>query len=68
MDDFSLRAFPPPKISFAGISDFKGLENSAIILTDLTAEHLRREEPSVLYVGMSRAKAYLVMILERATD
>ncbi len=59
LDEFSMRSFPPRNISFARIEDFKGLENTAIILVDLAAGHLDRSAPALLYVGMSRARAYL---------
>ena len=50
------------KITFATIHSFKGLENSVIVLTD--KEDLMNEKAkSLLYVGMSRAKQRLYMIL-----
>jgi len=61
LDEFSLRSFPPKHVSFARIQDFKGLENAAIILVDLEDGHLDRASPALLYVGMSRARAYLRM-------
>jgi hypothetical protein len=65
MDEFSLREFPSPQISFARIQDFKGLENTAIVLLDLDRGHLDRSAPSLLYVGMSRARAYLALIINQ---
>ncbi len=35
LDDYSVRSFPVPEISFAEIKNFKGLENEVIILIDL---------------------------------
>lgn len=50
------------KITFATVHSFKGLENSIIVLTD--AEDLLSDNArSLLYVGMSRAKQRLYMIL-----
>ncbi|MGE0244552.1 MAG: NERD domain-containing protein [Pyrinomonadaceae bacterium] len=54
----------PPKdaLTFATIHSFKGLENSVIILTDfddLSGESAR----SLLYVGMSRARQRLYMVI-----
>jgi len=54
----------PPKdvLTFATIHSFKGLENSIIILTDfddLSGESAR----SLLYVGMSRARQRLYMVI-----
>jgi hypothetical protein len=59
LDEFNLRAFPPKHVSYARIQDFKGLENTVIILVDLEDSHLDRSAPALLYVGMSRARAYL---------
>lgn len=50
------------KITFATIHSFKGLENSIIVLTD-TEDLLSDGSRSLLYVGMSRAKQRLYMIL-----
>jgi hypothetical protein len=63
MDEFSLREFPPAQISFARIQDFKGLENTAIVLLDLDRTHLDQSARSLLYVGMSRARTYLALII-----
>jgi hypothetical protein len=63
LDDFSLRHFPPRKISFAKVSDFKGLENTAIVVVDIQPEHLDRSAPATLYVAMSRARAHLTMLV-----
>jgi superfamily I DNA/RNA helicase len=62
LDEFSLRSFPPAQIGFAQIQDFKGLESLAVILLDLEPQHFDRTAPSMLYVGMSRAKAYLALV------
>lgn len=59
LDEFSLRSFPPKHVSYARVQDFKGLENAAIILVDLEESHLDQSSPAMLYVGMSRARAYL---------
>lgn len=49
-------------VTFTTIHSFKGLENAVIILTDV--EDLTNEKAkSILYVGMSRAKQRLYMIL-----
>lgn len=50
------------KITFATIHSFKGLENSIIILTD-KEDLVNEKAKSLLYVGMSRAKQRLYMIL-----
>ena len=35
LDDYALRGFPPERISFAEIGNFKGMENEAVIVVDL---------------------------------
>ncbi|MEJ7848383.1 MAG: NERD domain-containing protein [Pyrinomonadaceae bacterium] len=52
------------KTTFATVHSFKGLENSVIILTD--AENLTESEArSLLYVGMSRARLQLYMLISK---
>lgn len=53
-------------ITFSTIHGFKGLENSYIILTDI--DRISNDEfKSLLYVGMSRAKVGLIILInERA--
>jgi Nuclease-related domain/AAA domain len=65
LDEFIMRTFPPKQISFARVHDFKGLENSAIIFTDLDDSVLSQKPPTILYVGMSRARAHLTLILSK---
>lgn len=55
------------KVSFSTIHGFKGLENSYIILTDINFLN-NPEIKSLLYVGMSRAKVGLFMILNQAVE
>jgi len=64
LDEFSMRGFPPPRISFARIPDFKGLENTAIVMVDVDPTRLVAHPPAWLYVGMSRARTYLAMVME----
>lgn len=63
LDEYSMREFPQSKISFSRVHDFKGLENTAVIIVDIDKSFLSQEPPSILYVGMSRARAYLVLLL-----
>ena len=59
IDEYALRDFPPPTISFAQITAFKGLENEAVIVIDLT----RATDPTPLhYVALSRARTCLTII------
>ena len=67
---FSLEAggdCPPDAISSSSISAFKGLENEIIVLTDLPSIGLMSEwDRSVIYVGMTRARSKLFMIVDGA--
>lgn len=62
LDEFSLRSFPPDRTSFAEITAFKGLENEAVILTDLPATPATARDLTLHYVGMSRPRAVLSII------
>ena len=56
--------FPMSKvITFSTIHGFKGLENSYIILTDINRIN-DDEFKSLLYVGMSRAKVGLIILMD----
>lgn len=56
--------FPTPgAVSYSTIHGFKGLENSFIILTDI--DRIDNDEcKSLLYIGMSRAKVGLIILLD----
>ncbi|MNY45925.1 hypothetical protein D3C86_1810630 [compost metagenome] len=57
----------PDAISASTISGFKGLENEIIILTDVPAlEPLTDWGRAVLYVGMTRARSKLFMLVDEA--
>ncbi|WP_369742815.1 NERD domain-containing protein [Pseudidiomarina sp. PP-1MA] len=64
VDSYSIESFPPAELSFCEVANFKGLENSVIILIDV--EKAALEESGVrkasLYVGMSRARDILSVI------
>ena len=49
-------------ITYSTVHSFKGLENSYIILTDISSIN-DDEFKSLLYVGMSRAKVGLIVLL-----
>lgn len=52
-------------LQFATIQAFKGMESLGIILCDI--EHVEAEEPqALLYVGMSRARSYLAMMVHES--
>jgi DNA helicase IV len=63
LDDYSVRSFPIPEISFAEIKNFKGLENEVIIVIDLAKpENIKNNNKVEHYVAMSRARALLSVI------
>lgn len=62
LDEYALLNFPPKKISFSRIGDFKGLENEAVILIDLPMPRVNVNTGPDHYVGMSRARSLLVAI------
>jgi superfamily I DNA/RNA helicase len=54
----------PNAVQFATVAAFKGLESDAVLLLD--APHLGEVEKAVtLYVGMTRARAILAVLLDR---
>ena len=62
LDEYSLLDFPPRRISFAQIEQFKGLENEAVILVDLPPPGRSGASAPDHYVGMSRARSLLIAI------
>lgn len=63
LDDYSVRSFPLPEISFSEIKNFKGLENEVIIVVDLINPDRMIDNNKVEhYVAMSRARALLSVI------
>ena len=62
LDEYALRHFPPPHISFAEIADFRGLENEAILLVDIPQPSGASASNPRHYVGMSRARSLLTTI------
>jgi hypothetical protein len=63
LDDFSVRSFPFPQMSFSEIKNFKGLENEVIIVIDLkNPKNLEKSNLVSHYVAMSRARGLLSII------
>jgi len=62
LDDYSVRNFPIPHISFSEIKNFKGLENEVICVIDLKKPtHAASKRDKVLhYVAMTRARSLLM--------
>ncbi len=65
LDEYSLRTFPPGRISFSEISTFKGLENEAVIVVDLPVPEKSDHPLPLHYVAMSRARAVLSLIFQK---
>ncbi len=62
LDQYSLRSFPPRKISYVKIADFKGLENKAVIVLDLPKPEAEKDRVPFHYVAMSRPRDILSLI------
>ncbi len=62
LDEFSMRNFPPQKISFAQIFQFKGLENEVVIVIDLPPPDVSKGNCCQHYIAMSRPRALLSII------
>jgi hypothetical protein len=62
LDEYSLRNTPFSKINFAEISNFKGLENEAVIVVDLEYPTPGDKSLAMHYVAMSRARAVLSLV------
>ena len=68
LDEFSMRNFPPQKISFAQIFQFKGLENEVIIVVDLPPSDFSKGNYSHHYIAMSRPRAVLSIIFAAQSE
>ncbi|BHH85831.1 nuclease-related domain-containing DEAD/DEAH box helicase [Desulforhopalus sp. 52FAK] len=64
LDEYSVRSFPPAKMSFSEIKNFKGLENDVVIVVDLAAPKSIQKtgDKTQHYVAMSRARGLLCSI------
>ena len=63
LDEFAIRTFPAGQMGFAGIGDFKGLENDAVIVVDIQTSDELSNMAAQRYVAMSRPRAILSIIL-----
>lgn len=61
-------AFPSRHITFSTIRDFKGLENRFIVLVDLSDPLRSPKDIASLYVGMTRARVGLHILLSRLAE
>jgi hypothetical protein len=62
LDDASPRNMDRNTVGFARIADFKGLESEVVVLVDMPKPGHSETLRSHHYVGMSRARALLIMI------
>ena len=62
LDEYSMRATPGNVVGFARIDEFKGLENEAIIVIDLSSSGDRGKNAAMQYVAMSRARSVLSIV------
>jgi len=58
--------FPHSKLTFSTIADFKGLENRFIILADMEDIDSSAAVTAAIYVGMTRARVKLWLLVSRA--
>ena len=62
LDEYSVRRIPGDKVGFARIDEFKGLENEAVIVVDLSAPNQTNRESAAHYVAMTRARSVLSIV------
>jgi hypothetical protein len=62
LDEFSLKSFPLKHMAYTTVSNFKGLENEAVILIDVPPMSDESSNLATKYVGMSRARSLLSII------
>ena len=62
LDEYSVRNIPGDKVGFARIDEFKGLENEAIIVVDLSAPNQMNRELAAQYVATTRARSLLSIV------
>ena len=58
----SVRASGTPQVAFCTVQAFKGLESPVVVLCDIESVD-DREPQSLLYLGMSRARSHLSVLL-----
>ena len=62
LDEYSMRATPGDAVGFARIDEFKGLENEAIVVVDLSSSRDWGGSSAMQYVAMSRARSVLSIV------
>ncbi len=56
----------PGEIFATTIRRFKGLEHTAIVLCEVDGQMATEDIEAIMYVGTSRAKAYLVVLMKES--
>ena len=67
-DEQDAAGWPPQQLTFATVAAFKGLENRYIAFIDLDAISEQAKDLSLLYVGMSRARAGLWLAVRKELE
>ncbi|WP_217913078.1 AAA family ATPase [Miltoncostaea marina] len=67
IDEAVCSAWPGDALTWASIEDFKGLENRFVILTDLHLLSEGERGVNQLYIGMSRPRVGLSLLLDAAS-
>ena len=68
MDEGNIGLAVKPGLTFATIEGFKGLENKYIALIDSASFDATPRDISLIYVGMSRARAGLFVVFDKALE
>lgn len=68
LDEETAENWPADEVTFATVSDFKGLENRFILVVDIDALDDSERDVNLLYVGMSRARAGLWIAVHRRLE
>jgi hypothetical protein len=56
------------EVGFAAIADYKGLESEVVFVIDMPEPGLRDDLRSLHYIGMSRARALLYLVIDEFDD
>jgi len=68
LDPATASDFPFNRVAFSSIRNFKGFESDAVILVDLKPDLANPSLEKVLYVALSRTRAYLSLLLPRSME
>ncbi len=68
LDSATAGDFPFDRVAFSSIRNFKGFEGDAVILIDLKSDLADPSLENLLYVALSRTRAYLSLLLPRSME